>query len=75
MWALSLCLLGTNQASIFVLVQVLEETGYDASGSADEKDVLTLYLNGQQSTMYIVTGVDEEFPFEPQVSQISWPVG
>lgn len=48
-------------------VQVMEETGYDASGGANEKDFLTLYLHGQQTTMYIVTAVDEGFAFEPQV--------
>lgn len=48
-------------------VQVMEETGYDASAGANEKDFLTLYLNGQQTTMYIVTAVDEGFAFEPQV--------
>ena len=51
-------------------VQVMEETGYNASAGANEKDFLTLYLNGQQTTMYIVTDVDEGFAFEPQVR---WP--
>lgn len=45
----------------------MEETGYDAASGANEKDCLTLYVNGQQTTMYIVTGVDEGFRFEPQV--------
>ena len=53
-----------------------EETGYDARGGANEKDFLTLYLNGQQTTMFIVVGVDETFPFEPQVrkeiSAVEW---
>ncbi|CAN0280675.1 unnamed protein product, partial [Hapterophycus canaliculatus] len=56
--------------------QVQEETGYDARGGAREKDFLTVYLNGQQTTMYVVTGVDETYPFEPQVrkeiSAIEW---
>lgn len=56
--------------------QVQEETGYDARGLANEKDFLSLYINGQQTTMYIVVGVDETFPFEPQVrkeiSAIEW---
>lgn len=56
--------------------QVQEETGYDARGGANEKDFLTLYLNGQQTTMFIVVGVDETFPFEPQVrkeiSAVEW---
>lgn len=47
--------------------QVMEETGYDASKGANDKDFLTLYLNSQQTTMYIVSGVDEDFAFEPQV--------
>lgn len=50
----------------------MEETGYDASAGANEKDFLTLYLNGQQTTMYIVTNVDEGFNFEPQVSCPCW---
>ncbi|CAN0446244.1 unnamed protein product, partial [Ectocarpus sp. 12 AP-2014] len=53
-----------------------EETGYDARGGANEKDFLTLYLNGQQTTMFVVVGVDETFPFEPQVrkeiSAVEW---
>ena len=53
-----------------------EETGYDARRLANEKDFLTLYINGQQTTMYIIVGVDETFPFEPQVrkeiSAIEW---
>lgn len=53
-----------------------EETGYDARGLANEKDFLTLYINGQQTTMYIAVGVDETFPFAPQVrkeiSAIEW---
>lgn len=53
-----------------------EETGYDARGLANEKDFLSLYINGQQTTMYIILGVDETFPFEPQVrkeiSAIEW---
>lgn len=56
--------------------QVQEETGYDARGLANEKDFLTLYINGQQTSMYIIVGVDETFPFEPQVrkeiSAIEW---
>ncbi|CAM9462405.1 unnamed protein product [Ectocarpus sp. 6 AP-2014] len=56
--------------------EVQEETGYDARGGANEKDFLTLYLNGQQTTMFIVVGVDETFPFEPQVrkeiSAVEW---
>lgn len=54
--------------SLSLFEQVLEETGYDAAGSASEKDCLTLYVNGQQTSMYIVTDVDEGFAFEPQVS-------
>lgn len=60
----------------FFATQVQEETGYDARWGANEKDFLTLYLNGQQTTMYIVVGVDEAFDFEPQVrkeiSAIEW---
>ncbi|CAM9665427.1 unnamed protein product [Choristocarpus tenellus] len=56
--------------------EVLEETGYNAEGMTSEKKSFTVYLNGQQSTMYIVTGVDENFKFEPQVrkeiSAIEW---
>ncbi|CAN0502865.1 unnamed protein product, partial [Ectocarpus sp. 12 AP-2014] len=56
--------------------EVQEETGYDARRGANEKDFLTLYLNGQQTTMFVVVGVDETFPFEPQVrkeiSAVEW---
>ncbi|CAN0469318.1 unnamed protein product, partial [Discosporangium mesarthrocarpum] len=56
--------------------EVLEETGFNAEGMASEKDSLKLYLNGQQTSMYIVTGVDEAYPFEPQVrkevSAVEW---
>ncbi|CAB1117183.1 unnamed protein product [Ectocarpus sp. CCAP 1310/34] len=56
--------------------EVQEETGYDARGGVNEKDFLTLYLNGQQTTMFVVVGVDETFPFEPQVrkeiSAVEW---
>lgn len=48
--------------------QVWEETGFDASEKANENDALSLYLNEHQSTLYIVTDVDEDFPFEPQVN-------
>eukprot|EP00752_Nemacystus_decipiens_P012093 g10720.t1 len=58
------------------LREVQEETGYDARALVSEKDFLTLYINGQQTTMYIIVGVDETFPFEPQVrkeiSAIEW---
>lgn len=47
--------------------KVWEETGYDASKLATEEDVLALYLNSHQTTMFIVPGVDEDFSFEPKV--------
>lgn len=56
-----------SRLSCAATLQVLEETGYDASEGANEKDFLSLYLHGQQTTMYIVSGVDEDFAFEPQV--------
>lgn len=54
-------------ASAAAAREVLEETGFDASALFNEKDFLTVYRNGQQTTMFIVTGVDEGFLFHPQV--------
>ena len=54
----------------YLVSQVKEETGFDASAKANEKDSLSLYLNGQQTTLYIIPGVDESFPFEPQVGRL-----
>ncbi|KAG5178281.1 hypothetical protein JKP88DRAFT_188627, partial [Tribonema minus] len=56
--------------------EVLEETGFDASALIDPRAFITLFSNGQQSTMFIVPDVPEDFNFAPRVrkeiSAIEW---
>jgi 8-oxo-dGTP pyrophosphatase MutT (NUDIX family) len=44
-----------------------EETGFDPGELIEPKHCICTYLSGQQSTMYIVPGVPEDFPFAPKV--------
>jgi len=46
-----------------LMVQLEEETGYDCSRSIDPNAKCEAFINGQSSTMFFVTGVDENFPF------------
>lgn len=44
--------------------QVLEETGYDMSNLLVPEHVIVNTLRDQEVTLYIVTGVPEDFPFQ-----------
>jgi mRNA-decapping enzyme subunit 2 len=44
--------------------QVLEETGYDMSHQLVPEHVIVNTLRDQEVTLYIVTGVPEDFPFQ-----------
>lgn len=44
----------------------LEECGYDVSGKLDKKQFLEMKQQVQKVKMYIITDVDENYPFAPQ---------
>ena len=58
--------------------EVLEETGYDCDAllPKDSKDYIELSMMEQKIRLYIVPGVDEDYPFETQtrkeISKIQW---
>mmetsp|Transcript_4405 Transcript_4405/g.6224 ORF Transcript_4405/g.6224 Transcript_4405/m.6224 type:complete len:390 (-) Transcript_4405:27-1196(-) len=56
--------------------EVLEETGLDVSEMIDPRHCISVYQNGQQSTMFIVTDVPFDYHFSPrvrkEVSAIEW---
>jgi mRNA-decapping enzyme subunit 2 len=58
--------------SVAAAREVEEETGFDASALIDARHCISVYASGQQSTMFIVPGVPEDFPFAPKVSNRVW---
>lgn len=47
-----------------IVLQVLEETGYNLEGQLDPDNVLQMSIKEQSISLYIVPGVPEDFPFE-----------
>ncbi|KAF7436805.1 mRNA-decapping enzyme subunit 2 [Pleurotus ostreatus] len=56
--------------------EVLEETGYDLAGQIVPDDVLTTTIKDQKISLYIVSGVPEDYPFmtktRKEISKIEW---
>ncbi|KAF9478521.1 DCP2-domain-containing protein [Pholiota conissans] len=56
--------------------EVLEETGYNLAGQLDPKDVIELSIKEQKISLYIVSGIPEDFPFKTktrkEISKIEW---
>jgi hypothetical protein len=48
------------------MAQLEEETGYDCSRAIDPRAKCEVFISGQSSTMFFVTGVDENFQFVPR---------
>ena len=44
--------------------QVLEETGYNLMGKLNPEDVIELSIKEQRISLFIVSGVEEDFPFQ-----------
>jgi len=53
--------LGSSTQLIF---QVLEETGYNLIGKLKPEDVIELSIKEQRISLFIVSGVEEDFPFQ-----------
>lgn len=49
-----------------MLYQLEEETGFDCSRMINPKAKYQTVVNAQSVTMFFVTGVDENFKFEPK---------
>jgi len=56
--------------------EVFEETGFDISALMDKEVYLERVVNSQTVRLYLVGGVDENFPFKPrsrgEISEIRW---
>ncbi|KAI0961587.1 hypothetical protein AcV7_010344 [Taiwanofungus camphoratus] len=56
--------------------EVLEETGYDLDGQIVPEDVIELSIKEQSISLYIVSGIPEDFPFKTrtrkEISKIAW---
>ncbi|CCL99538.1 uncharacterized protein FIBRA_01556 [Fibroporia radiculosa] len=56
--------------------EVLEETGYDLEGQINSEDVIELSIKEQSISLYIVSGIPEDFPFKTrtrkEISKIAW---
>ena len=56
--------------------EVYEETGYDASALIDKDLYIEKVINDQTVRLYLIAGVEEEFPFSPrsrgEISDIRW---
>ncbi|EKM83889.1 hypothetical protein AGABI1DRAFT_66937 [Agaricus bisporus var. burnettii JB137-S8] len=56
--------------------EVLEETGYNLAGKLKPEDVIELSIKEQRISLFIVPGVEEDFPFETktrkEISRIEW---
>jgi hypothetical protein len=48
------------------MAQLEEETGYDCSRAIDPRAKCEVFISGQSSTMFFVTGIDENFQFVPR---------
>jgi mRNA-decapping enzyme subunit 2 len=46
--------------------ETLEETGYDAEGHTNERDSISMVVQGKLVKLYYATDTPEDFPFEPQ---------
>lgn len=46
------------------IFQVLEETGYNLIGKLKPEDVIELSIKEQRISLFIVSGVEEDFPFQ-----------
>lgn len=49
---------------LLTILQVLEETGYNSAGKLKPEDVIELSIKEQRISLFIVPGVEEDFPFE-----------
>ena len=47
-----------------IFLEVLEETGYNLAGEVDPQDVIEMSIKEQKISLYIVTGVPENFHFQ-----------
>jgi hypothetical protein len=45
-------------------LEVLEETGYNLAGEVDPQDVIEMSIKEQKISLYIVTGIPEDFHFQ-----------
>ncbi|CAM9340767.1 unnamed protein product [Phaeothamnion confervicola] len=65
-----------EEAAACAVRETWEECGYDATGQVGDDNAVSMFMNGQQQTMFIVTDVPEDFPFEPktrkEVSAVEW---
>ncbi|PPQ69638.1 hypothetical protein CVT26_001514 [Gymnopilus dilepis] len=56
--------------------EVLEETGYNLAGQLNPNDVIELSIKEQKISLFIVSGVPEDFPFKTktrkEISKIEW---
>jgi hypothetical protein len=47
-----------------MILQVLEETGYNIGGQLDPQNVIEMTVREQRITLFIVSGVPEDFAFK-----------
>ncbi|KAF9453828.1 DCP2-domain-containing protein [Macrolepiota fuliginosa MF-IS2] len=56
--------------------EVLEETGYNLAGKLKPEDVIELSIKEQRISLFVVPGVEEDFPFQTktrkEISRIEW---
>ncbi len=56
-----------------LLLQVLEETGYDIEALVDENNYIELMLEGKRNKLYIVAGLDpDSAQFAPKCKGVSY---
>ncbi|KAJ3564386.1 hypothetical protein NP233_g8330 [Leucocoprinus birnbaumii] len=61
---------------ICAIREVLEETGYNLAGKLDPDHVIELSIKEQRISLFVVPGVEEDFPFQTktrkEISRIEW---